>query len=108
MAQTNGSEQVVTIRGQEYRFSRFELPLVMRFFSWSKSVLPNPYEAIVDVIKKFPENIQLKMVERAEKKADLRGSLQDPDAIALMASPEGLRYIFWLLLQKHHPRVTQD
>jgi hypothetical protein len=76
--------------------------------AWAKTVLPDPLQGLWENIKDMPEPIQKRLLDNAEKRASLRGTSNDPDAMNLLQSPEGIKKILCLLFQKHQPYMTED
>lgn len=106
--QKNGEEQVITVKGVQYKLGKLTIPLLQEFFAWTKSVLPNAYEEIASFVKSFPVEIASKMVEEARKRMAHRGTINDPEGAALMSTKEGLTKLFHLLFRKYQPHLTAD
>lgn len=61
-------------------------------------------------IRMAPQYVQLAdvMAQRALDKASSYLSFNSPEMTSLLSSVPGETRIFWLLLKKHHPDVTED
>lgn len=101
------TEQTVKVDGVEYRLSKFTLDLYQEFLAWSVTQLPDPFAGLAERIKDLPPDLQRHAYDKAEAKAELRGTMADPDVQRLLNTPAGAGKVFSLLLRKHHPQLTE-
>lgn len=97
-----GREQTVYAEDRAYRLSRFTRGLVRRWIEWAKSVLPDPCEGLGEYLYRFPPAVQLRILEETNAILEAREDLDDPEMRFLWESEEGLRQMFFLMLEKHH------
>jgi len=101
-------EQVIAVGGQQYRLSKFTLELYQEYLIWAKSVLPDPFDGLAERIKGLSPDLQRYAYDKAEAKAKVRGTMNDPDVQELMKSVDGIKKLFHLLFRKHHPELSES
>lgn len=101
-------ETTVTVGGQSYRLSTLNLNVLGEFLQWSKSQLPDPFDKFAERFGSLSESLQHKAFDRAAVIAERRGTMDDPETVALMSTVPGLKKLVGLLFKKHHPTLTDD
>ncbi len=107
MNKTLGREAVIEVSGKKYTISRFDRNVLERLLEYVKKHTPDPLDTIRDKLKGFPEAIQHRMIDKAMEMASRPVSMGSPEYQAVMSTPEGALHLFYLLLQSHHPLLTE-
>lgn len=104
-----GKEQRFTVDGKEWVLSRLTLKIVDQFREWIVSVLPDPLAMGDKYFAMLPAAEQIARVKEAEQnKIDLACfSIQSPLAQRFMATERGIAKLAQLMLQEHHPDITE-
>lgn len=103
-----GKEKEIKALGKDWKLARWTREVWDQWLEWAKTRIPDPLERIRPSIEQWPERVQDLLVERAMEKATTVLTMGSPEVQGLMDSLEGLSYLFYLLLRKNHPDVTED
>jgi len=106
-----GQDTKVTALGKEWTISRLELRIVRAFKDYIAGIVGDPYAQINDrLFDLLPREEQLAMLRQAKQdKEDLACfSLNCSLAKRFLQMEEGIAVFGQLMLQKHHPDITQE
>jgi hypothetical protein len=105
-----GKEHVVEALGQKWTFGRLSLAVIRAFRDWIEQQLPDPMAMGEKFFNLLPPDEQLARVKAAEStKQQLKCfTLKSDLAKEYMGTEQGAAKLVQLLLQKHHPDVSED
>lgn len=107
MNKTIGRETVFEVAGKKYTLARYDRDVLLRLIDFVRKVTPDPLDVVRDKLKGFPEAIQHRLIDKAMEKASIPIGYGSPQFNAVMSTLEGANHLFYLLLQKHHPLITE-
>jgi len=102
-----GQQQTITIGGKAYTLSRLTLEIRKQFAEWVQSHIPDPLETVAKHLEKFPKDVQNLLATEAWKASQRRLDIDGPEVQAALETEEGNTKLTQLLLQKHHPEITE-
>ncbi len=103
-----GRKVTFEVGGKRYTLSRYTRRVLSRVVEWAASRLPHPLDAIKNRLDGFPAHLQERIVDAAIDSSKSWGSINNPEIQAKMNTEEGVIKQFQLLLQEHHPDITED
>jgi len=103
-----GRETEIRALGSTWRLGRWDRGVWRRFLDWAKTQLPDPLEEALKVVDRLKEPAASNLVQRALAEKTTFLSIGSPRVAELLQSLEGGVYLLYLLLQKHHPGITED
>lgn len=101
-------ETTIEVGGNTYRLARFDREILENFLDWADTKLPNPIAAIAGQLKGLDAETKELVVRAAVEKASSRRCITNPDVQSLMRSFDGAYHLFYLLLHKHQPDLTEQ
>jgi hypothetical protein len=105
---TIARETTIEVGSKTYRLARFDREILENFLDWADETLPNPIAALKDQLKGLDAETKELVVKAAVEKASSRRCITNPDVQSLMRSFDGIYHLFYLLLQKHQPNITEQ
>jgi hypothetical protein len=103
-----GKETTVTIGGKKYTLSRLTRSVMREFAEWVHAHTPDPLAMAAQYINEFPEDLQKLLIQQAWNDTKGRMDVEGPEVRPAMNTIEGSTKLLQLLLQKHHPELTED
>lgn len=103
-----GQTKKISIGGKLWTLSAFKTRHAMAFIDWAKTVLPDPIEIVAKLLPGLTPENQLTMAQQAYKDATMPAELSDVRITALMQTREGAKKLFELLLEDHHPGLSNQ
>lgn len=100
-----GREQTITVNGKAYRLGRLRRKEWREFHEWALSCLPNVLEILAGQIEKYPANLQPLMASEA---VQMVNEPIERRTSALVDTPNGWAKLVHILLQEHHPGISED
>ncbi len=100
-----GREQTITVNGKAYRLGRLRRKEWREFHEWAKELLPNVLEVLATQIEKYPANLQPLMASEA---VQMVNEPIERRTSSLIDTPSGWAKLVYLMLQEHHPGVTDE
>lgn len=106
---TDQPELVVTVAGQELRFSELTLEAKGRLQAWLHRNVPNPVEAIKDDLEGLDADMRFRLLNEARKERqywppDIESSA---GKIALLSTEPGQIEVLWEGLKTQQPDITR-
>lgn len=96
---------MISVNGQDYRLGRLRRKEWSAFHDWAATLLPNVLEILAAQIEKYPANLQPLMASEA---VQMVNEPIERRTHSLLDTPSGWAKMVYLLLQEHHPSVTDD
>lgn len=100
-----GREQTITVNGKAYRLGRLRRKEWREFHEWGKQLLPNVLEVLAEQIEKYPASLQPIMASEA---VQMVNEPVERRTSSLIDTPSGWAKLVELMLQEHHPDITDD
>lgn len=105
-----GQETTITgDDGKAYTLSRLTVKIQGQFAEWAASRLPDPLAEAARSIKDYPAHLQEIIVKEALQEARAGRDFGSPAVQKLLErSGEAQAKFFQLMLQEHHPGITEE
>lgn len=100
-----GREQTINVNGQAYKLGRLRRREWRIFHEWAEKLLPNVLEVLAGQIENYPANLQPVMASHA---VELANEPVERKTASLIDTPSGWAKLVELMLQEHHPNITED